>query len=278
MFKRTDDYVHFAPPVANHPVVRFLRGLNEIIYRTVAIKRFIGSRTTAAAVDTRVIMNYTDEAGSPALAEKTFGEGRVLLFTTTADLEWSSFPRSILFLAMMQETVRYVVKPDAGDATQLVSTPVRLEFDPTRMQRTATIAVPEVLGGSTAQLTLREDPETGGLYFRYDRTLSAGKYELRLKTPDGEAYARPYVFNVDPAEGNLDRAKLAPIATAVGARIDRADENAFATDDSDRTEFWRSLIYALIICAALETLLAWRFGHHARRKTESAEGKQVFVR
>ena len=35
---------------------------------------------------------------------------------------------------------------------------------------------------------------------------------------------------------------------------------------------------ALIAGALLETLLAWRFGHHGRRKDAGLEGKQVFVR
>ena len=63
-----------------------------------------------------------------------------------------------------------------------------------------------------------------------------------------------------------------------GARVDRAgDEQALDTDDSDRTEFWRTLVLCLIVIAGLETLLAWRFGHH-KRSNLAAEGKQVFVR
>ncbi|NUN52102.1 MAG: hypothetical protein HUU06_04825, partial [Planctomycetaceae bacterium] len=48
-------------------------------------------------------------------------------------------------------------------------------------------------------------------------------------------------------------------------------------EDADRSEFWRTLVVALVAVAALETLLAWRFGHHAAKRVE-AEGKQVFVR
>ena len=56
-----------------------------------------------------------------------------------------------------------------------------------------------------------------------------------------------------------------------------SDEGAFDTDASDRTEFWRTLIWMLVIVAGLETLLAWRFGHHKSRELHD-ESKQVFVR
>jgi hypothetical protein len=85
--------------------------------------------------------------------------------------------------------------------------------------------------------------------------------------------------NVDPAEGDLRRAELARVAQGLpGARVERAGEDAaLAGGDDDRTEFWRTLIVLLIACAALETVLAWRFGHHGRGRA-APEGKQVFVR
>jgi hypothetical protein len=60
--------------------------------------------------------------------------------------------------------------------------------------------------------------------------------------------------------------------------LHRASEGSVLdTDESDRTEFWKSLMYALLACAALETVLAWRFGHHVKKRV-APEGKQVFVR
>ena len=39
----TDDYVHFAPPAFDHPIIQFLRGINEMVLRTVSIKRFVSA-------------------------------------------------------------------------------------------------------------------------------------------------------------------------------------------------------------------------------------------
>jgi hypothetical protein len=273
----SDSYVNLNAPALDHPVVRFLRGINQIVFRTVAVGRYIRCEETARG-PARIILTLADDDGSPFLAEKSFGEGRVLLYTTAADLEWSNFPHSILYLALMQESARYVVRPDSGATTLTVGAPIVIRYDPKRIAPQVAVVPPAELGGAPIKLlSAREGKQ---LFYRYERTLVAGTYDLRLKTPEGEDFVRPYVFNVDPSEGDLARANLERIRRAVpGSRVERAgDESAFDTAESDRTEFWRTLIYCLIAIAAVETLLAWRFGHHSARKLADTEGKQVFVR
>jgi hypothetical protein len=272
-----EGYVHLAPPATDHPLVRFLRGLNEIVFRTVAAERWIGARA-AEREDTRVLLQWADEAQSPALAERSYGEGRVLLFTTSADTEWSSFPHSVLYLALMQEAARWVVRPSSGGRTIVVGEPLDVAFDPTRMQRLAFVVPPAELGGAPVQLSLREEKDTGRFSFRYERTAVAGTYLLRLKNPQGEPYESPWAVNVDPAEGDLRRAELTRVTQGLpGARLERAGDDVALAGEDDKTEFWRTLVILLVACAALETVLAWRFGHHGRGRIEP-EGKQVFVR
>jgi hypothetical protein len=273
-------YVHFNAPSVDHPVVRFLRGMNRIVFRTAAFSHFIRCDAPMAGTEARVVLTYTDDSTSPALAEKPFGDGRVLMFTSSADSEWSNFPKSILYLAMMQEAARYIVRPDPSGSTLVVGAPIVVDFDPTRMQRRAELVPAAELGGVALPLTLNEDPEDDErLFFRYERTTSAGVYTLKLTTPDGEPAKRLYAHNVDPTEGDLDRADVTKLVKAIpGARLERAgDDGALAEDEGDKSEFWRALVYALIAAAALETLLAWRFGHH-KKKRQAGAGKQVFVR
>jgi len=275
---RSDNYVTMAPPSLDHPAIRFLRGMNELVFRTVIVRRFIGSRTQARD-DARVLLRWTDPNNSPALAEKAYGEGRVLMWTTSADMEWADLPRSLLFVPLMHELARYIVKPDPTDTTKLVGTPIELPFDPTRMQRTARITPPDDVGGGARPLGLTPDSDDKLRFtFRYENTPLAGIYTLRFKTPQGEDREQPYAFNVDPDEGDLRLADRKTLVRMNRVSLHRAsEESVLDTDDSDRTEFWKSLMYGLLACAALETFLAWRFGHHAKKKVD-AGGKQVFVR
>ncbi len=275
----SDDYFTLSPPQVDHPALRFLAGINEIVFRMVHVRRFIGARLQARDKKTRVLMSWTDDNNSPALAEKEYGRGRVLLWTTSGDNEWSDMPRSHIYLPLMHELARYVVKPDPTDTTKLVGSPIVLPFDPARMQRIAHVVPPAELGGSPVPLGLVPvDKKKSAFVFRYERTPIAGAYTVRLKTPQGEDYLRPYAYNVDPEEGDLRLADRKALTRMDRVSLHRASEESMLdTDDSDRTEFWRTLMYVMIALAAFETLLAWRFGHHKNKKI-AAEGKQVFVR
>jgi len=273
-----DGFVNLAAPGADHPVIRFLRGLNRIVFRTVAVRRYMRVEPSDKG-GARVILTYTDDDTSPALAEKGYGRGRVLMFTTAADLEWSDFPRSVLYLPLVQESARYVAKPDSGAYTLPVGAPLQVRFDPKRIGPRLSVVPPPELGGTPVTIQSGKDEKTHQLFFRYDRTDRAGVYIVRMATPEGEPFEQPYAYNVAPAEGDLRRASPARIVEKVpGLRLDRAGQGSLLdTDRSDRTEFWRTLLYLLIAVAGAETLLAWRFGHHKSRRLE-AEGKQVFVR
>jgi len=274
----SDDYANIAPNAPDHPAVRFLRALHPVVYRTVAVHRFVKTDASQRG-EARVLLTLTDEDGSPALAEKSYGDGRVLLFTTAADLEWSNFPHSILYVPILQEAARYVVRRDPDIFTKIVGEPIVVRYDPKEMAPQVAVVPPPELGGTPLQLASAKDDTTKQLFYRYDRTTVAGEYAVRMKTPLGEAFERLYAFNLDPSEGDLARVDLEKLrAAAPGARIERGtEEAAVGAEEEDRSEFWRALVVALILVAAVETVLAWRFGHHAAKRVET-EGKQVFVR
>ncbi len=274
-----EGYVNLTEPDTDHPVCRFLRGMNRIIFRTVSVSRWISGDAPASGGDVRVLMKLSDDDGSPAIVEKTFGQGRVLLFTTAADNEWSNFPKSPLYLMLALETARYVVRPDPAANTITVGESIVVRYDPRRIGTRVTMKPPNSLGGTAVTVRSEQDEDTKQLFYRYAATYAAGVYKLGLRTPEGESFEVPYAVNVDSTEGELARLDVDRLSAAVpGLRVERAgDEAALDTDESDRTEFWRALVYALIVVAALETLLAWRFGHH-KGKTTGTEGKQVFVR
>jgi len=281
---RSDDYSNLAAPSLDHPAIRFMAGLNQIAFNDVHVRRFMGTRLQARD-DTRVLLNWTDENSSPALAEKAYGKGRVMLWTTSADMEWADLPRSLLYVPLMHELARYIVKPDPSETTLRVGSAISLRFDPSQMQRMAHITAPAAeaggsgMTGSPMPLSMTEiEGAKGEFEFRYPRTPIAGVYTIRTKTPHGDERVIPFALNVEPGEGDLRLADRAALMRMDRVSLHRAtEESVLDTDESDRTEFWRTLIFLLITFAALETLLAWRFGHHSRAK-QSREEKQVFVR
>jgi len=54
--------------------------------------------------DSEVLLRYTD--GLPALLERQVGEGRVLLFTSTVDDDWTDLPLRSIFVSLMHQAAR----------------------------------------------------------------------------------------------------------------------------------------------------------------------------
>ena len=53
--------------------------------------------------------------GDPALAEQTVGEGRLMIYTSDLDNEWSRFPLNPAFVPFAVETARYLARGEKAD-------------------------------------------------------------------------------------------------------------------------------------------------------------------
>lgn len=63
---------------------------------------------TEAVDENQVIATFADAVGSAAVIEKPYGEGKVVLYTSTIDKEWTSFIKLAPYLPVMQETAKYL--------------------------------------------------------------------------------------------------------------------------------------------------------------------------
>lgn len=86
-----------------HPVFRFLRGVGVEALEAGRVTSCLDVTPSSAA---RVLASFSD--GSPALIERPMGRGRVMMFCTTADLDWTSLPLTNAYLPLIQSVVRYI--------------------------------------------------------------------------------------------------------------------------------------------------------------------------
>ncbi len=107
---------------------------------------------------------------------------------------------------------------------------------------------------------------TGGLsQFHFDQTDTAGEYQVKVGPP--LALDTLFAANTNPAESDLtklDRAGLTEILPRWNfAYLTNARELAKdASSVGKKGEVHRPLLYALLTFLLLESLLAWKFGHH----------------
>jgi hypothetical protein len=97
-----DDYLVIADFDRRHPILRPLASDWSA--------RFEGHWSVTPGVDSDVLMQFDNTES--ALIEKQVGEGKVILFASSMDLEWNNLPLQGLFLPFIHETLRYLVQSE----------------------------------------------------------------------------------------------------------------------------------------------------------------------
>ncbi len=212
---------------------------------------------------TNVIAQFDDPDQSPAILEKKFGRGRVLLITTSADKEWHQWPNHPTYLPVLMELVGYVAR-STKDATDIwVGNAIKMAIDPSRDEPDVLVRTPGYPEESEITVTATPDAHGQGLVAVWDRTDEAGVYEFVTKRRDGSTMSQRVAVNLDPRESDLSRAEEAELKQAMGSvafhYIESLDQLSGEGGES-RTELWRTVLLMVMAVLMIEQLLAWRWG------------------
>jgi len=219
-----------------------------------------------------VLLRLTDALRSPVLIERRFGKGRVLLYTTSADLGWSGFPAGII-VPFMHEMVFYMTARDAGTlnlapfAGFIRGLPLRaVEVTVTTPGGGRVKVTPVLAEGKAPRLEFRdtEEPGTYGLDYsvRAATAIDAGTKKV----------TELFSVNVEARESDLRRIPPAEIENRYPA-LELHYSQSFsggleAADRPPEGEIFRALLLAVLALLFVETFLARRFGDFAARIRE----------
>jgi hypothetical protein len=232
----------------SHPIFRFLQGHDEPLPAT-TIERYFPVRVPEGA--SRVIGRYA--SGMPFLIEGCYGHGRVLLMTTSLDLDWSRLPLSSFYLPFLQSTVCYLasVQPERNLSP---GQPIVALLDKVSDPRNIRISGPQS-GGSgdppTEALRLND-----GYEVRFTNTMTPGIYRIRQQS-------RPIAFAVTVPR---DESNLSPLPPARWERLEKmlgfhraepdpASVSAEFAAARRREELWPLLLGGVLALAVLELAL-----------------------
>lgn len=211
--------------------------------------RVYGYRRLAAAEGTQVLARYDD--GLPALAVAAAGRGRMMVWTSSLDLDWNDLALKPVFLPFVHQAVRTLAgfeeRPAALTVGQ-VATPDS-PADPAR---------PRVAVGPDAART----PLDAARGDTFEVTLP-GFYEVRSAGTDGGATSL-VAANVDVAESDLAGVDPAVVTAAVTGTADTGGAAAASapaprdevTEQSQR--LWWYLLLAGMLLLVGETVVASR--------------------
>ena len=210
-----------------------------------------------------LVARFDDADQSPAIVERRFGQGRVVLLTSTADKEWHQWPDHPTFLPIMMELVRHVAKRSDTGASTFVGDTVAVPIDPAVFETDAYVRTPAYPNETEVGVTAVSETDGNGLALRWAHTAQVGLYQFVLTRRDGGEAIQMVAVNTDPNESDLSTASQAELRRAMGdvpyTYIEGLDQLAGAGGEA-RTELWRLALVVAFVLLMLEQALAWSWG------------------
>ncbi|MBI4606819.1 MAG: BatA domain-containing protein [Planctomycetes bacterium] len=253
-------------PSLDHPYFRLLRDASDLLGSIRFEKRFVLEPVAGA----QVIARHTDAAASPALVEHAVERGRVLLASSSCDLEWNDWARNPSYLMALQEVVAVAARSGREGAGHRAGTPVEVPVDVAVHSREARLRLPGHPAVPERSILAAPAPpregEPGGAGFRFsiDETDRAGLYALALKGKSGEEEWLAIGVARDPAESDPARvsaARLRELYPEVEIAVLR-DPAGIGDVGRGRFEASDFLLWAFAVLLFAEALLARLFAHH----------------
>ena len=276
---KTGMHMELVSPV--HPSFeRFTGERAFFINRKLLFYKYLALELPANMEDIRVVARF--EGGSPAIVEKTFGRGKVMLFASSCDTEWNNFARAVggaVFPVVMHDILGHLVSGVSERLNVIVHHRYRRVFAPDELVETTMLRPPEGAGTEReyrphvvrtnrqpAASGTADATESGFTEIVVEDTNIAGLYALELQRKVEPARSVEYfAVNVPPAEGNLQRCTATDAKAAVkGLTFKLAPSTvelrlAVRRSRSGR-EFARPLLLAVLAISCVELILGQRFG------------------
>lgn len=250
-----------------------------------------GEAPTADDRQPRVLARFDD--GAPALAQRVVGGGRVLLWTSTLDNNWSDFPLHPVFLPLVRESIQFAAGTRERVPYFTVGQPLDSHFLLVEAglvrdgdeAPAASSSAPEAGGGLVvgptappiARLVAPDGTATDltGEAGELVKLASPGFYEVREASDDaGEGWVlavNPDVQEADPSRIDPEELTLAVAPGSVAASEGEVQAGTEAGDLSEGTDAqtlleegerrqgaWRFLLAGALLLLVGEAVLASR--------------------
>lgn len=217
----------------------------------------------AAVGSARVLARFNDPDEHPAIVQRRFGRGRVILVTTAVDKEWHHWPDHPTFLPVIMELTQHVVsRGDQGDS-YYVGEPIKLTLDPAMFEAGLRVRTPAYPNEREVEMSAVPASDGRGLAVTWEHTETAGQYQFVLHRRDGRETIQLVAVNVDPKESDLATAGEDELGRALGDlpfEYVKGIDKLTGVTDTARTELWRVLLVIAFIVLTAEQSLAWWWG------------------
>lgn len=200
----------------------------------------------------RAVLNFSD--GSPAIAERQIGQGRVVLFASTADTQWTDLPDVAgVWVPLVQRTLAWLIQGQGGALNLPVGGTFVFHPSADVLGRAARLKLPKD-GRDSRTIELRDGRPT----LTFDNTPLGGAYELKIP---GEPRSVRFATQPDSRESQIESLndeqlrRLASVADVIPWTSASQLHDAMLAQHTG-SELWLPLAVAALVLALTETFLA----------------------
>jgi len=254
-----------------HPIFEVFRGPRQGDFSAARFYRARGFDVQAS--DSVAVLARFDD-GSPALAERRTGAGRVLVWSSTLDATWTDLALQPVFLPFVHELMRYA--SGSTEAFESFTAGQVIDVTDARAMESAGLGqVAEAIAAAEERVVLSPSGASSALddgeRSHFLELSEAGFYEIR---PPGRSDVRAVAVAVNVDGGESDLTPLDPEEMVAALRMaDRAGsaadgERALAlrrADQERRQSWWRWLLLGAFGILILETVLSNRLSRATAR-------------
>jgi hypothetical protein len=238
----------------DHPALQRFRGAQDVEVGTAEFRKYYSLLPKEGDKSVRIMARFAN--GQPAMVEKQFGLGKVVLSASSANTEWNTLPLKPLFLPLVHQLVAYLAAGADGTRNGKIGEPLVKPLP--LSQAGALVSVSDPAGGKK---TLKPAVDERGAVVTLENPQRAGFYRLAAASGTEDVFA----VNRDTAESDLralDRKalkRLLPIRdwTWIGLNEDLLSA---LTRTRQGVELWRQFLFLALALMVLETMLAQLFG------------------
>jgi len=260
-------FFHFDPLGYRHPIVSAFRGREGAGLLTTPVREYF-KLIVPKESKANVVLAF--EGGDPAIVEEQVQRGRVVLVATSADISWTPMPLWPSYVPIVQELLTFAMGGQLQQRNFLVGQSLGGLVSTPAADVPLRVGTPD---GRSEQVRLR--PEGDYSSWSFAETMTSGMYTARFDAP--VSHSELFAVNVDTVESDLTKLTTEQLREGLWSGIpfetsrEGLDEEpvpriggtaAGGTTAGGRGTLSVELLYAVLGLVFLETLLAWRFGHH----------------